>query len=207
MQHAQYQVHRHADLSRPPAILPAQTSSHLPHAAPDTSYRLHPAPMIPMASANAVAGPSSIPSSSSPTISAGQHNDAARKKNGATTNGKKRRSTADESEDSGTPTQPKSREGPKKKKAARACFHCQKAHLTCDDCTCIFVSYSRICPVLMFRMFHVFFISLFSLFLAARPCQRCVKRGMSDKCTEGHRKKAKYLLDDAELGECSQNQC
>ena len=24
---------------------------------------------------------------------------------------------------------------PKKKKAARACFHCQKAHLTCDDCT------------------------------------------------------------------------
>jgi len=25
---------------------------------------------------------------------------------------------------------------PKKKKASRACFHCQKAHLTCDDCMC-----------------------------------------------------------------------
>jgi hypothetical protein len=29
----------------------------------------------------------------------------------------------------------KNRDGPKKKKASRACFHCQKAHLTCDDCT------------------------------------------------------------------------
>jgi len=27
----------------------------------------------------------------------------------------------------------KSRDGPKKKKANRACAHCQKAHLTCDD--------------------------------------------------------------------------
>ncbi|CAE6471787.1 unnamed protein product [Rhizoctonia solani] len=57
---------------------------------------------------------------------------------------------------------------PKKKKANRACFHCQKAHLTCDD---------------------------------ARPCMRCVKRGIGDNCTEGHRKKAKYLLDDEELEE------
>lgn len=38
-------------------------------------------------------------------------------------------------------------------------------------------------------------------FFTARPCQRCVKRGMAEKCTEGHRKKAKYLLDDAELGQ------
>lgn len=29
--------------------------------------------------------------------------------------------------------QRKSRDGPKKKKANRACAHCQKAHLTCDD--------------------------------------------------------------------------
>jgi len=57
---------------------------------------------------------------------------------------------------------------PKKKKANRACFHCQKAHLTCDD---------------------------------ARPCMRCVKRGIGDNCTEGHRKKAKYLLDEDELEE------
>ncbi|KAH8093940.1 hypothetical protein BXZ70DRAFT_372435 [Cristinia sonorae] len=61
---------------------------------------------------------------------------------------------------------PRTRDGPKKKKANRACFHCQKAHLTCDD---------------------------------SRPCQRCVKRGMADNCTEGHRKKAKYLLDEEEL--------
>ncbi|KIJ49658.1 hypothetical protein M422DRAFT_225584 [Sphaerobolus stellatus SS14] len=54
----------------------------------------------------------------------------------------------------------------KKKKANRACFHCQKAHLTCDD---------------------------------SRPCQRCIKRGIGDKCTEGIRKKAKYLLDEEEL--------
>lgn len=33
----------------------------------------------------------------------------------------------------------------------------------------------------------------------ARPCQRCVKRGIADSCAEGHRKKAKYLLDDEEL--------
>ncbi|KAJ7268749.1 hypothetical protein B0H12DRAFT_1096488 [Mycena haematopus] len=34
----------------------------------------------------------------------------------------------------------------------------------------------------------------------ARPCQRCVKRGIAANCTEGHRKKAKYLLDEEELG-------
>lgn len=36
---------------------------------------------------------------------------------------------------------------------------------------------------------------------AARPCQRCTKRGIANSCTEGHRKKAKYLLDDEELNE------
>jgi hypothetical protein len=36
----------------------------------------------------------------------------------------------------------------------------------------------------------------------ARPCQRCIKRGLADTCTEGHRKKAKYLLDEDELGMC-----
>ncbi|KAF8305493.1 hypothetical protein DL93DRAFT_2066262, partial [Clavulina sp. PMI_390] len=58
----------------------------------------------------------------------------------------------------------------KKKKAARACAHCQKAHLTCDD---------------------------------SRPCQRCIKRGMAESCVEGHRKKAKYLLDEEELADGS----
>ncbi|KAG8681497.1 Transcriptional regulator of nonfermentable carbon utilization, partial [Ceratobasidium sp. 395] len=35
----------------------------------------------------------------------------------------------------------------------------------------------------------------------SRPCMRCVKRGIGDNCTEGHRKKAKYLLDEEELEE------
>jgi len=80
----------------------------------------------------------------------------------------------------------KSRDGPKKKKANRACAHCQKAHLTCDDCGSLV--YSPDLP-------HVNTISPFS----ARPCQRCIKRGIASTCTEGHRKKAKYLLDDDEL--------
>ncbi|KAK5816509.1 hypothetical protein F5H01DRAFT_320537 [Linnemannia elongata] len=50
----------------------------------------------------------------------------------------------------------------RRKKASRACFHCQKAHLTCDD---------------------------------ARPCQRCVKRDLAGSCTDGVRKKAKYLQE------------
>ncbi|PNS14237.1 Transcription activator of gluconeoproteinsis ERT1-1 [Sphaceloma murrayae] len=51
---------------------------------------------------------------------------------------------------------------PRRKKARRACFACQRAHLTCGD---------------------------------ERPCLRCVKRGLSESCTDGHRKKAKYLHD------------
>jgi hypothetical protein len=45
---------------------------------------------------------------------------------------RKRTDTPEESGDSSS--QRKNRDGPKKKKANRACFHCQKAHLTCDDC-------------------------------------------------------------------------
>ncbi|KAF9482158.1 hypothetical protein BDN70DRAFT_904896 [Pholiota conissans] len=86
---------------------------------------------------------------------------------------RKRNDTPDEtSGDSASPQPPrKPREGPKKKKANRACYHCQKAHLTCDD---------------------------------SRPCQRCVKRGFANNCTEGHRKKAKYLLDEEELEQLKQ---
>ena len=47
---------------------------------------------------------------------------------------RKRTDTPEESGDSSS-QQRKNRDGPKKKKANRACFHCQKAHLTCDDCT------------------------------------------------------------------------
>ncbi|KAI8358481.1 hypothetical protein EDC96DRAFT_445666 [Choanephora cucurbitarum] len=62
--------------------------------------------------------------------------------------------------------QTKPANGQRKKKAARACIHCQKAHLTCDD---------------------------------SRPCQRCIKRNLATTCTDGARKKAKYLqdIDDA----------
>ncbi|KAJ6587097.1 hypothetical protein DFH09DRAFT_1142568 [Mycena vulgaris] len=80
--------------------------------------------------------------------------------------------TDDDTQDESSPPTPQTsartrgRDGPKKKKASRACVHCQKAHLTCDD---------------------------------SRPCQRCVKRGIGANCTEGHRKKAKYLLDEEEL--------
>ncbi|KAI9481674.1 MAG: hypothetical protein EXX96DRAFT_595356 [Benjaminiella poitrasii] len=58
--------------------------------------------------------------------------------------------------------QPKPTNTTRKKKAARACIHCQKAHLTCDD---------------------------------SRPCQRCIKRNLATTCTDGARKKAKYLQD------------
>ncbi|EKM54511.1 uncharacterized protein PHACADRAFT_258404 [Phanerochaete carnosa HHB-10118-sp] len=81
---------------------------------------------------------------------------------------KRKRSTDAPSDTESSSSHPptRTRDGPKKKKANRACFHCQKAHLTCDD---------------------------------SRPCQRCIKRGIADNCTEGHRKKAKYLLDEEEL--------
>jgi len=49
-----------------------------------------------------------------------------------------KRKRTDRPEDSATEESQrlrKTRDGPKKKKASRACFHCQKAHLTCDDCT------------------------------------------------------------------------
>ena len=48
---------------------------------------------------------------------------------------------------------------------------------------------------------HLFFDSFWARSHdTARPCQRCVKRGIADTCTEGHRKRAKYLLDEEELG-------
>lgn len=35
-----------------------------------------------------------------------------------------------------------------------------------------------------------------------RPCTRCVKKGIGEACVEGVRKKAKYLLEGDERGEC-----
>lgn len=50
----------------------------------------------------------------------------------------KRKRTGDGASDSADSSSqpPRTRDGPKKKKANRACAHCQKAHLTCDDCEC-----------------------------------------------------------------------
>ena len=51
---------------------------------------------------------------------------------------KRKRSTDAPSDTESSSSHPttRTRDGPKKKKANRACFHCQKAHLTCDDCEC-----------------------------------------------------------------------
>lgn len=79
---------------------------------------------------NAEAGPSSA-------------NNASKKRIGLA-NAKKRRANApleDTAEPDHTQKPVKQRESPKKKKAQRACAHCQKAHLTCDDCASI--SFSR----------------------------------------------------------------
>lgn len=94
---------------------PAGTAAAVNGLSPVAPNYINPAQM------NAQAGPSS---------SNGQS-----KKKSAATNGKRRRST-DTPEGDCTPTgqqQRKNRDGPRKKKANRACFHCQKAHLTCDD--------------------------------------------------------------------------
>lgn len=102
----------------------------------------------------------------------------------STSRGRKR---ARDSSPSGTARAQRNREQSKKKKANRACFHCQKAHLTCDDSA--YDSYPVSGAVIDWDG-------------AGRPCQRCLKRGMGDSCVEGIRKKAKYLLDEEELGAC-----
>ena len=69
--------------------------------------------------------PSTLSASPSPSIA-----DKQKK-----TTCKRKRSNDAASESGDSTTQPtRTRDGPKKKKANRACFHCQKAHLTCDDC-------------------------------------------------------------------------
>jgi hypothetical protein len=120
-------------------------------------------------------------------MQAGPSNPLLKKKQSAATpTPKRKRTDTPEGTSAGSPSpQParKPRDGPKKKKANRACYHCQKAHLTCDDCE-----------------FSITLLSLNLKIPLARPCQRCVKRGFANNCTEGHRKKAKYLLDEEELG-------
>ncbi|KAI6045960.1 hypothetical protein EDC04DRAFT_3053327 [Pisolithus marmoratus] len=62
-----------------------------------------------------------------------QANPAPSRRRSYTTGKRRRALTPDESADSSSQPPRKNRDGPKKKKANRACAHCQKAHLTCDD--------------------------------------------------------------------------
>ena len=143
---------------------------------------------MPMPSAHStqtvvVTGPSSGSTSKLPHVSLSAYTPP-------TTTAKRRRSESATDADSGigpirNTRKDKDSPNPKKKKAARACIHCQRAHLTCDDCT----SWGVICLLWLNHMITL-----------ARPCQRCTKRGMADSCVEGHRKRAKYLLGDDELG-------
>jgi hypothetical protein len=68
-----------------------------------------------------------------------------------------------------------------RKKVAKACLACQKSHVTCDD--------SESC---------VLRIQGDPMLMVERPCTRCVKKGIGQQCTEGVRKKAKYLLEEDE---------
>lgn len=36
----------------------------------------------------------------------------------------------------------------------------------------------------------------------ARPCQRCIRKGLGDQCVDGYRKKAKYLLEEDDIRTC-----
>jgi hypothetical protein len=40
--------------------------------------------------------------------------------------------------------------------------------------------------------------------MVARPCQRCLQKGLADACRDGSRKLLKYLLDDAKHPACAQ---
>jgi len=69
-----------------------------------------------------------------------------------------------------------------RKKVAKACLACQKSHVTCDDSELFLFTGLEIQEGLMIE----------------RPCTRCVKKGIGQQCTEGVRKKAKYLLEEDE---------
>lgn len=131
MQHVPFQSQTH--LATHPQILPAQQPAGMADA-----YRLASLSASSVNSGtNAEAGPSSHSQQQSASTS-------LKRKSSSSGARKKRANGADmgDPEGGGGDSHPKSRDGPKKKKASRACFHCQKAHLTCDDCayTCFVAS-------------------------------------------------------------------
>lgn len=95
-------------------------------------------------SQNPEQGPSASTSHSPPPHSRKDSEPSPRKKQQRAPRPKRKRGgsvaddNADNSPGSGSgDAQGSQRTVPKKKKANRACFHCQKAHLTCDDCACL----------------------------------------------------------------------
>jgi hypothetical protein len=91
---------------------------------------------------------------------------------------------------------------PRRKKARRACFACQRAHLTCGKLVYIAHVFSKDNWPFSCLLFHLATLCRTSqqwLILCSigdeRPCQRCIKRGLADACQDGVRKKAKYLHD------------
>jgi hypothetical protein len=91
---------------------------------------------------------------------------------------------------------------PRRKKARRACFACQRAHLTCGRFHPTIYHDSECCLGNLLLQ-HSYpqaplspqFICLRLSLGDERPCQRCIKRGLADACQDGVRKKAKYLHD------------
>lgn len=113
---------------------PAHMSNHtpiLPAAGMADAYRLA---SLSAGSANSNNGQSSEagPSNISPQSSSA----SLKRKSNAANGGRKKRAGGTDDSGDGQSSSAKARDGPKKKKAARACFHCQKAHLTCDDGVC-----------------------------------------------------------------------
>ena len=76
---------------------------------------------------------------------------------------------------------------PRRKKARRACFACQRAHLTCGK-----FSFIKTRP---YKPWCAQKVLIGQNSGDERPCQRCIKRGLQDACHDGVRKKAKYLHD------------
>ena len=89
---------------------------------------------------------------------------------------------------------------PRRKKARRACFACQRAHLTCGMLSLFGDAFIR-CgghspyPYILGSFCFVSLTIADTSLGDERPCQRCIKRGLADACQDGVRKKAKYLHD------------
>lgn len=89
-------------------------------------------------------------------------------------------------------------EANKKKKASRACLHCQRVNIQNSLRNSIIKQYRFV------GTFNVWWLYVLerkynrriqTVFHLARPCQRCVKRDLASTCTDAARKRAKYLQD------------